>query len=135
MKEYIEREAMIKRISDEWSLLRDAILEDVNAVPTADVRENVHGEWVEDDYGYIHCSHCGMEWDEPEHPKTNFCPDCGARNMCHCLDYDEKKCPKRCFRYQITKDLRRRIDLTWMLATWAHLKETNECAIKKEAQG
>lgn len=37
------------------------------------------GEWAEDEYGYIHCSKCGMEWDEPEHPKTNFCPSCGAR--------------------------------------------------------
>jgi rubrerythrin len=37
------------------------------------------GEWIEDEYGYIHCSKCGMEWDEPEHPQTNFCPNCGAR--------------------------------------------------------
>lgn len=42
------------------------------------VRPVVRGEWVEDDYGFIHCSICGMEWDEPEHPKTNFCPNCGA---------------------------------------------------------
>lgn len=36
-------------------------------------------EWIEDEYGYIHCSECGMEWDEPEHPQTNFCPNCGKR--------------------------------------------------------
>ena len=37
------------------------------------------GEWIEDEYGYIHCSKCEMEWDEPEHPQTNYCPNCGAR--------------------------------------------------------
>ena len=37
------------------------------------------GEWIEDEYGYIHCSRCRMEWDEPEHPQTNFCPNCGAK--------------------------------------------------------
>ena len=37
------------------------------------------GEWIEDEYGFIHCSKCGMEWDEPEHPQTNFCPSCGSR--------------------------------------------------------
>ena len=48
------------------------------------------GEWIEDEYGYIHCSRCRMEWDEPEHPQTNFCPNCGARMQtvtdCHTLD-------------------------------------------------
>lgn len=37
------------------------------------------GEWIEDEYGYIHCSRCGMEWDEPEHPNTKYCPNCGAK--------------------------------------------------------
>ena len=36
------------------------------------------GEWIEDEYGYIHCSRCEMEWDEPEHPQTNYCPNCGC---------------------------------------------------------
>lgn len=37
------------------------------------------GEWVEDEYGFIHCSECRMEWDEPEHTQTNYCPNCGAK--------------------------------------------------------
>ena len=39
------------------------------------------GRWVEDEYGFVRCSQCGMEWDEPEHPETNYCPNCGAK-MC-----------------------------------------------------
>lgn len=93
MKECIERDPLIKALDSLIGLaiickgtdakpdpleMLSALREDVKTCSTADVRENVHGEWVEDDYGYIHCSHCGMEWDEPEHPKTNFCPNCGT---------------------------------------------------------
>lgn len=59
----------------------------INNQPTADVRENVKGEWIEKYYasnetgetvfhGMIMCSVCGHV------PKvgwlSNFCPDCGA---------------------------------------------------------
>ncbi len=44
-----------------------------------EAQQKKEGEWIEDEYGYIHCSKCGMEWDEPEHPQTNFCPNCGRR--------------------------------------------------------
>lgn len=27
-------------------------------------------------------------------------------DICHCLDYDPKKCPESCFRARITKDLK-----------------------------
>lgn len=47
--------------------------------PKIDAVEVVHGEWIEDEYGFIHCSICGMEYDEPEHYKTNYCPNCGAK--------------------------------------------------------
>lgn len=33
--------------------------------------------WIEDEYGYYHCSACGFEWDEPEQTET-VCPQCGA---------------------------------------------------------
>lgn len=48
-------------------------------IPAANVWPVVRGEWIEDDYGFVRCSNCGMEWDEPEHPKTNYCPSCGAK--------------------------------------------------------
>lgn len=37
-----------------------------------------YGEWIEDAYGYFHCSECGFEFDEPENV-TPFCQSCGAR--------------------------------------------------------
>ena len=55
------------------------INKELMALPAAAVVEVVRGEWVEDEYGFIHCSQCLMEWDEPEHPETNYCPHCGAK--------------------------------------------------------
>ena len=52
--------------------------EDFDRFPTADVAPVTHGEWIEDDYGYNHCSACGWEWDEPE-SVTPYCPHCGAK--------------------------------------------------------
>ena len=56
----------------------------IDRQPTADVRENVKGEWIVDDPQSEHCSNCGHEYyitslfmvginDEPP-----FCPNCGA---------------------------------------------------------
>lgn len=42
-----------------------------------DVRENTHGQWIEDDYGYNRCSECSYEFNHPEE-KTPYCPQCGA---------------------------------------------------------
>lgn len=55
----------------------------IDEQPTADVRENVHGEWVVDKYNAEFCSVCGKHpyndgeyyvagWD------SDFCPHCGA---------------------------------------------------------
>lgn len=92
MDDYISREAAIKMRhackkdcsncdfaieGDSWCQ-GELFVVDILRIPAADARPVVRGEWVEDDYGFIHCSICGTEWDEPEHPKTNFCPSCGA---------------------------------------------------------
>lgn len=52
----------------------------IDMMPTADVRENVRGEWHDGD-----CSHCGWSWrdiayDSDLHNglQSNFCPNCGA---------------------------------------------------------
>lgn len=45
---------------------------------SADVAPVVHGKWIEDDYGFNHCSECGYEWDESEYA-TEYCPGCGAK--------------------------------------------------------
>ena len=49
-----------------------AYKDQIDDIPTADVRENVKGEWIVED-GEVVCSECG----EP-HIETNFCPNCGA---------------------------------------------------------
>lgn len=47
----------------------------------------------------------------------------------HCSDYKKGKCPKSCYRAELTEDLRRRF---YPLPTaWASLKGTNECPLKK----
>lgn len=92
MAEYIEKEAAIQTIiTDRWieriiagkATVRDMI----DALPAADVRENVRGEWVATD-GYMvdECSNCHFQicWDDvPSWLErlphfTNQCPNCGA---------------------------------------------------------
>ena len=43
----------------------------------------------------------------------------------HCADYEKSKCPKTCYRAQLTEDLRKRIYL--LPTSWAHYKGTNYC--------
>lgn len=45
----------------------------LNLVPTADVRENVKGEWFNNMNGTYECSICGIK-----HSRSNYCPHCGA---------------------------------------------------------
>ena len=68
-------------LSDGKGLCQVAFLEDIVKVPTADVRENVRGEWIEKHYT-INCSVCkNCLWSGPYIDlvrKFNFCPNCGA---------------------------------------------------------
>ena len=83
MADYISRDYTVENMENyPWDTEHDknaAIHLVRELVPAADVRPVVRGEWIEDDYGFVRCSNCGMEWDEPEHPKTNYCPSCGAK--------------------------------------------------------
>lgn len=64
-----------------YEYCRVAYMDDIDDIPSADVRENVHGEWI-DDYDPVNfgefrykCSKCGartVEWAD------NFCYQCGA---------------------------------------------------------
>lgn len=52
----------------------------LKGLPAADVRENVHGVWIEetDRYNHWHCSHCGyviglLKMD------AKYCPHCGSQ--------------------------------------------------------
>ena len=51
----------------------------IDTQPTADVRENVKGKWLQDKhdeagYGYFDCSVCGADF----YDVYDFCPNCGA---------------------------------------------------------
>lgn len=46
----------------------------------------------------------------------------------HCLDYTPK-CPKKCYRAQLTEDLRKRVNYP-LPTSWAHYKGTKECHLK-----
>lgn len=45
----------------------------------------------------------------------------------HCYDYDQRKCPKRCFRAELTEDLKHRPDLVGLTFSWAYFAGTEEC--------
>lgn len=68
--------------NDEYVLCLGEVLMKLDNTPTADVRENVRGEWVEQELqsllGRRHtetrCGNCGYE----VYRKTPFCPNCGA---------------------------------------------------------
>lgn len=48
----------------------------------------------------------------------------------HCLDYEPNKCPKRCYRAELTEDLKHRPDLIWLPVSWAWFLGTKECKRK-----
>lgn len=59
----------------------ETIREWVDAQPTADVRENVRGEWIETnktDEWYWHLSKCSVCGHEMLLNEDNFCPNCGS---------------------------------------------------------
>ena len=81
MDDYIKREDAIKPLEG-WNISGEMILA---TVPTADVRENVRGEWIEpqkegctvwDKRAYAQCSICGYK--QYFGREKNFRPNCGA---------------------------------------------------------
>lgn len=46
--------------------------------PTADVRSERHGRWIEEENGVIVCSECGEEHEWQDYRAT-YCEDCGAK--------------------------------------------------------
>lgn len=65
-----------------------SLLDDINALPAADVQPVRHGRWLPSDsyittaYGTIHCqicSECGADIMEDDNYDYDLCPVCGAR--------------------------------------------------------
>ena len=93
MAEYIAREALLKKIGDEYDLNYGEILTDpqkffgmVEDAPAADVVPVVHGRWVEKEEPYFDiiydCSVCGESFcfieGGPSENLYKYCPNCGA---------------------------------------------------------
>ena len=99
MKEYIDREALIKHLEEEAEECSDdPYLEPVSygarlgingalsfakTLPAADVVEVKHGYWIEneDDF-WVMCSECGTEFWDDQGSIVNtyrYCPYCGAK--------------------------------------------------------
>lgn len=51
----------------------------IDDIPTANVRENVRGEWINKGFMVAECSNCKEQFHELE--IANFCPNCGAQMM------------------------------------------------------
>lgn len=53
--------------------------EKIDAIPTADVRENVHARWLREPNCFYRCSECGKHYPSIcDNMDFRFCPNCGA---------------------------------------------------------
>lgn len=89
MSRYIDADAVLREASKRFDYVDD-FEEVLDAIPTADVRENVKGEWIEmgtntDGTHNIKCSECGGGYKTTGHARSlvtkvkyKFCPHCGA---------------------------------------------------------
>lgn len=90
MSEYIDREVLTDRLntvglSPDYIRMqvfpREVVERIIFDCPSADVRENIHGDWIKTigESGVLsalRCNKCGFEDDSYSH--FNFCPNCGA---------------------------------------------------------
>lgn len=87
MSRYIDADKLLNTICDK-GLDCDALMIAISEQPTADVRENVKGEWIACEHNkWMHgtyalrCSKCngGYHLSTEKHMGTwNYCPNCGA---------------------------------------------------------
>ena len=99
MSDYISRNAitqvlntMHRYVADELTLcdtekkfprnevfvVDDVYEEIIEQLPPADVRENIHGEWIKNFLGIDICSKCGEPMRDRRVNHINFCKCCGA---------------------------------------------------------
>ena len=86
----MEKQSSEKRLIDYYYLaekiecpgVRLVYWDDVEAAPTVDAVEVVHGRWIEQEkytFGTMYdCSICGTRILDNGHP-WNYCPNCGAK--------------------------------------------------------
>jgi len=80
MARYIDADELMKRWEELSPRGRKEFDQVIMTQPTANLRENVRGEWITDTESALAgnvCSACGKVANNIFH-KTNFCPNCGA---------------------------------------------------------
>ena len=88
MSRYIDADKLkIIYASKDIEKYADAFNKLVDNIPTADVRENVKGEWIDKpnrefcfraDFKTIECNQCGYNMPKSDSFASNYCPNCGA---------------------------------------------------------
>ena len=78
MSRYIDADKLKKSLSIQSASIIEignAVMAQIDDIPTADVRENVKGKWQDDrEHNCYLCSVCGL----PGLKSFGFCPNCGA---------------------------------------------------------
>ena len=77
MTEYISREKLKRTLKP--FVIKKGVMENINDIPSADVRENIHGEWIKIQSG------------DKDFPESIVCSKCKNENS-H-LDFNEHKEP------------------------------------------
>ena len=89
MSKYVNADILIDEIifneEDVGIIGSKEAIDIIQNMPSADVAEVKHGEWIEEpsvfpNHPFVRCSECGEEalLDEYGVAKSNFCPNCGA---------------------------------------------------------
>ena len=77
MAEYIERERAMQ-IAFTSPFFSNALMEEIKAIPAADVAPVIHSKWeICCDGYYPYCLNCKAE--PPGREMTKYCPNCGAK--------------------------------------------------------
>lgn len=78
MSKYIDAVKTAEIVSERHKIPLSELVDIFAEVPTADVKEVKHGEWITDKDGFVICSECGEEhtWDDF---RPTFCDMCGAK--------------------------------------------------------
>lgn len=85
MSEYISREKLSEKLAEAYNKGyitwggNEIFKEIIADTPAADVRENIHGEWIKDEkmsivFDVYRCSRCSADGE----PRYKFCLNCGA---------------------------------------------------------
>lgn len=80
MARYIDADELMKKWEELSPRGRTEFDQVIMTQPTANLRENVRGEWITDTESALAgnvCSSCGKVANNIFH-KANFCPNCGA---------------------------------------------------------